>query len=409
MRARATSSAVVVAMTLGNVCTYGYQMVAARLLGPSDFGAFAALMGLLLVLGVAQLGLQATAARRISAHPEVADEVARATLGSAWRVGLAIGLLGVVLAPVVTATLHLDSWVTALMVPLAAAPITLTGAQIGVLQGRRQWGALALLYLANGLPRVVIGTVLLVLAPSETTAILGVAIGQLVPITIGAWLTRDPEHHHGSSPALRRELLVELLHNLHVLLAFFVLGNADILVARHGLSTQLAGLYGAGLIVSKVVLFMPQFVVVLAFPDMADQARPGRALRLALATVTALGVLATIATALLPRLALVFIGGDAYSAIAPHLWLFALSGTGLAVVQLLSYAVVARQSRHTVLWIWAGVLAVLAVGQAVSTPTALAVVVLVTDAVLALVLFAAVSAPRRARTGPSRPRRPAAR
>ena len=43
-RARDRGVAIAVAMGVMNVATYGYQMVAARALGPQDFGAFAALM-----------------------------------------------------------------------------------------------------------------------------------------------------------------------------------------------------------------------------------------------------------------------------------------------------------------------------------------------------------------------------
>ena len=55
-------------MAVTNIGTYGFQMVAARVLGPSDYGAIASMMAFLLVVAVLQLGLQATAARRIAEH-----------------------------------------------------------------------------------------------------------------------------------------------------------------------------------------------------------------------------------------------------------------------------------------------------------------------------------------------------
>ena len=68
----------------------------------------------------------------------------------------------------------------------------------------------------------------------------------------------------------------ETLHNSHALLAFFALSNVDILVARNVLDEHQAGLYAGGLILVKAVLFLPQFVVVLAFPSMADAAESRR-------------------------------------------------------------------------------------------------------------------------------------
>ena len=74
-RRRDTGRVIAVAMAVMNVATYGFQMVAARALGPQEYGAFAALMNLLLVVSVMSLAVQATAARRISTEPRdvVAD------------------------------------------------------------------------------------------------------------------------------------------------------------------------------------------------------------------------------------------------------------------------------------------------------------------------------------------------
>ena len=54
--------------------------------------------------------------------------------------------------------LRLDSLVTAALVALAAVPLTVMGGQAGILQGERRWLALAVVYVASGVPRLVIGT-----------------------------------------------------------------------------------------------------------------------------------------------------------------------------------------------------------------------------------------------------------
>ena len=41
------------------------------------------------------------------------------------------------------------------------------------------------------------------------------------------------------------------------------------IVARNVLTDHDAGLYAGGLILTKAVLFLPQFVVVIAFPSMS--------------------------------------------------------------------------------------------------------------------------------------------
>ena len=166
---RKLRSAAVIAVAMGvmNLSTYGYTVVAAHTIGKEPYGAFSALMGALLVISVLSLGLQATGARRISAHPEQVVAIERVVLGVGLRSALVLGALCLLLAPVLNEVLHLDSLPTALLVGLAAVPLTYMGAQAGVLQGERRWGLLALIYLAQGLGRLVLGLALIAFWPDR--------------------------------------------------------------------------------------------------------------------------------------------------------------------------------------------------------------------------------------------------
>ena len=147
--ARLRSGAVIaVAMGIMNLSTYGYTVLAAHTIGKEAYGAFSALMGALLVISVLSLGLQATGARRISAQPEQVVAIERVVLGVGLRSALVLGAVCLALAPVLNAVLHLNSLPTALMVGVAAFPLTYMGAQAGVLQGRTSLGAAR-----AGLPR----------------------------------------------------------------------------------------------------------------------------------------------------------------------------------------------------------------------------------------------------------------
>ena len=142
------------------------------------------------------------------------------------------------------------------------------------------------------------------------------------------------------------EVLREISHSSQALLAFFALSNVDILVARATLSDSEAGLYAGGLIVTKAVLFLPAFVVVLAFPSMASKHSTRYTLAVGLGISLTLGMLGMVGILLLPDLAELFVGGHDFAGIAEDLWLFALAGTILAMVQLLVYSTLARQQRE---------------------------------------------------------------
>jgi O-antigen/teichoic acid export membrane protein len=380
----------VIAVAMGgmNVATYAFTMIAARLLGPQSYGALASLLGTLLVIGVLQLGLQATAARRISADPHHVAQIEKTVLGVTYRASFALGLVLLALTPLVNRVLKLDSLATAALVAVAAVPLTITGGQLGVLQGERRWWPLAVIYLASGVPRLVIGTALILWHPNETSAMLGVALGTVPPVLLGWWALRRhrvtdvPTEEHGF-----RDVFREIAHNSQALFAFFALSNADIVVARNVLPEHSAGLYAGGLILAKAVLFLPQFVIVVAFPSMSTAAERGRALTRSLLVVGGLGVGATLGALALKDVALIFVGGDDYREIASTLWVFAILGTALSMLQLLVYSVLARQGKRSAYLVWAAFLVVVGVGYFVTTLHQLITLVVATDLVLFVLLL----------------------
>jgi hypothetical protein len=78
------------------------------------------------------------------------------------------------------------------------------------------------------------------------------------------------------------------------------------------------------------------------------------------------------------------VGGGEYREIASTLWVFAILGTALSMLQLLVYSVLARQGKRPVYLVWAAFLTVVCVGYFLTSLHALITLVVVTD----LVLFA---------------------
>lgn len=382
--------AVAVATSIMNVATYGFTMLAARLIGPSQYGAFIACLSLLVVVQVVALGIQATAARRIAVDRGHVAAIERAILSLTTKLSVAVGLVLCLLIPAIDALLNLDSLVTAAVVAIAAVPLTLAGGQAGILQGERRWGALAVFYLAAGIPRLLIGVVIILWRPDATSAIIAVGIGYCFPLLVGWWVLRDrrtPER--GTQEHSARSLLVETTHNSQVLFAYFALSSVDIVIARQVLPEHDAGLYAAGLIMAKVMLFLPQFVVVIAFPDMATPESRQRALIRSLTIVGVLGGLAVVAAKVLSGVAMVFVGGSEFAEVEDLLWMFAVLGTVLAMLQLQVYAVLARQGRRSVLLVWGALLVLVVLGLRTESLPGLVTVVVLVDAALLVVLTAA--------------------
>lgn len=399
------SSVIAVAMAAMNVSTYGFTILAARLLGPREYGALAAVMGLLLVINVASLGLQATGARRVSASPRDRADIESEILSASYRSALILGALCLLAVPVVTWTLRLDSWTTAALLAVAAVPLTVMGGQAGILQGERRWRPLAGIYLAMGLGRVVFGVIALLMSPHANGAMVGVALGAAVPVLVGWLALKRPRSAHGhtlsgtASPMriswARGGILREVSNNSHALLAFFALSNADVIIARLVLDDYQSGLYAGGLILAKAVLFLPQFVVVIAFPSMSAEGARRNLLLAALLLVLGIGALATGGAWVLSGVAVVFIGGAAYAPLESFVWAFAAIGTLLAMTQLMVYGVVARQHKRAVFVVWAGLLILLGVSTIIGSVTELlAYVASVEASVLIALLLVSLRSPR---------------
>ena len=384
-----TSTGIAVAMAVMNVATYGFVILASPLLGPSDYGALAASLNVLLVISVGSLGLQATAARRISAEPTRVGQIEHSIMRVTYRAAIVIGLLLAVLSPLVDGLLRLDSLPAALLIAFSAVPLTVFGGQVGVLQGERRWGPLGLMYLTNGLGRLIVGAACLVLQPSYLSSMVAIAIAFWLPVALGAWLLRHGrEHAEHTAEHRARSLLSESVRNGVALLAFFGLSSLDIVVARNFLSDHDAGLYAAGLILTKAMLFLPQFIVVVAFPSMSTGAERRRALTLSLALISGLGLMGAVASWLLSGIALRFVGGQQYAEVQDQLWLFAVLGTLLSMIQLLVYSVLARQGRVATYAVWLALFAMLGLGSAADSLSGLVAVVIAVDAVLLAVLLA---------------------
>lgn len=378
-----------------NLATYGFTLISARWLGPADYSAFAAMLGLVIVVNVVSLGLQATGARRVAETPGDRHVIETRIMATSLRAGLALALVCLAASPVVAAVLDLDSPVTAALLAIPAFCFAVMGGQAGILQGEGRWVPLSLVFAALGLARIVVGTAVLSVWPTSLGAMGGgVALASAVPVLVGVVALRHtvrrprPGEPPPASGRTHSRVLREVLFSSNALFAFFALATVDIVVARVVLDEHEAGLYAAGLIIVKAVQFLPQFVIVVAFPAMARHGSHRRLHLSGLGIILVLGAFITIATAALSDRVLVLVGGQQYAEVQSRLWLFAAVGALLAAVQLLVYSALAQQHQRAVIAIWTALGVIVAGSPLIGSGGQLVALVLVVDASLLAVLAA---------------------
>ena len=388
LRIADSSSGIAVSMAIMNVATYGFVILASPLLGTERYGAVAASLNVLLVISVGALGLQATAARRISAEPQHVAQIEDSILRVTYRAATALGLILLVLSPVIQRVLDQDRLGVALIIAASAVPMTIAGGLAGILQGERRWAGLGALYIASGVPRLVIGGAFIAWRPTEFWALVGVAISFWAPVLVGLWVLRHERHPtHKTAEHTGMAMLKESISNGQALFAFFALSSVDIIVAVNVLSKHEAGLYASGLILAKAMLFLPQFVVIVAFPSMATGSERRKALVVSLSLVAALGAVGTLAAWLLSSVAIRFVGGAKYAEVEPRLWVFAILGTLLSMIQLLVYSVLARQGKRSVYVVWLALVTMVGVGLTADSVLELVTIVVLVDLSLLVALL----------------------
>jgi O-antigen/teichoic acid export membrane protein len=378
---------IAVATGLMNAATYGFTLIGARRLGPTGYGAFAAMLGLVIVVNVVSLGLQATGARRVAAAPGDRGVIEARVMAVSVRCGIALAVVCLAASPLVARVLSLDSWLTAALLAVPAFCFSVMGGQAGILQGEGRWLPLAAVFVSLGVARIVIGSVAISVSATPFSATFGgIAVAAVVPLAVGAVaLRRTAVAGTRTATATGRthsRVLREVVLSAHALFAFFALSTVDVVVARVVLDEHEAGLYAAGLILSKAVLFLPQFVIVIAFPAMARHGADHRLHLWGLGVVLAVGGVVSLVAAALPGVAVVFVGGRAYAEVAGSLWAFAAVGTVLAAVQLLVYSALARRHQRSIGLLWVALVAISAGSLLVHTGTGLLTLVCVVDLAL---------------------------
>jgi O-antigen/teichoic acid export membrane protein len=291
-------------------------------------------------------------ARRAAIDP--GPHTDRVALGYGVWVGGAVALVIAAASPVLAAFLRLGSVVPVLLVACSLAPFAVTSAAQGLLQGAERFGRLAAVFVIASALRLACGGAAVALGYGVTGAIAGTAVAAVlaaVPAVVLAMRAVD----------VRATLRRPRGHDsdiAHVVLAvggLLVLANIDVLLGRHYLTAEAAGLYAVGALVARATYWAPQFISVSVFSRLTDPDQRRRLLPRSLAIVAAIGTVATLLTFFLAEPILTAVFGARYAPLAPYLWWFAFTGSVQAVAQLLISSGIAAADRWTPLLVWSGI------------------------------------------------------
>jgi len=383
---------------IASATNYASNLVFARILNPEGFGELTALLSLSVVIAIPTAAAQTVIAERTAVHLAEGhlDRVrylARYAFAHFAVIAVIVGLLYVLAIPLVIDVMNLRHIGPA----LALAPLIFLGfmqpLSLGLAQGMDRFVALGLMLLAIAVARIAFGVPWAWAGGGAGGAIAGQALGVAVVLAVSAWVLRDLFPRRGTGAArsgLKRRPNIDAVTASGAFVAFALLSNLDILLAKLYLEPREVGVYAAIATVGKVVTFLPAAIAIAMVPSAARARRESgsseRVLRIAglLVALTALSV--AIPAALAPDLVVsVMFGGD-YEQAADGVLPIVFAGAGLAMVYLLAtYAVAIRDRRWAALVVVAVALQVIGISLFHGSPAQIATVQAVVVGVVLLV------------------------
>ena len=246
-----------------------------RLLGPADYGIYASMLSLTLVLGAVTAIIQTVTTNYVAQLRAAGRmEDVGAILSYLLRRLLPWGAFGVtlmwLLGHPLAGLLHLPSavpvWVMGtVMLPIVASPILLGG-----MRGLERYGAFGSTLVGMALLRLGIGVGLILIGWGAVGAIASLPLSNLGAFALGLiWLVDVFRSRNHEFRPDRSNILSYALYVAVGLTAFTVVTNMDVVIVKSNFIPEEAGLYSAVATTGKIALYLPSAVATLLLPKVA--------------------------------------------------------------------------------------------------------------------------------------------
>jgi O-antigen/teichoic acid export membrane protein len=346
---------VLAAILVWNASNFGFNSVAARLLGPAGYSELAATVALLYVASPVLISIQtltsrAATALTVSGAEGDVGQMVRAATRRLTIVACLLTAAAAAASPLLGDLLRLPSGIPVAIVVAGLALSLLTHCQRGALQGTARFGRFATSTVVEGLAKVVgAAAILLLIDSSVDGAAAAIPLAAACALVANRALLRalpsaSAEEHKAEVPVERSSATT-----LATFILLALLLSADVFAARRFLAGHEAGLYAAVSLCGKVAYFATSAIPVFLFPSFSarrDRGRSGRRLLAAgIAVVVAVCCLIAAVYALAPRLILDPLFGSRYAGASGYLGQIAIAFGAYAVTYLSATYLVACRSR----------------------------------------------------------------
>ena len=370
---------------LSSAVAYGSNLAFSRVLSPESFGDLTALLALAVVISVPTGAAQTVVAARVAAHNAAGEVdrivyIVRYALAHVCLIATVVMLLYIAAIPFVNSALELQALGAAIALTPVIWLVFPVPIVLGVLQGLERYVAFGFMSLAIALSRPAFGIPWAKSGGGAGGALAGQAIGNIIVLIAAGFLLRGWWRRTGSGAGkagLKRKPNVATVSASGAFVAFAVISNFDIVLAKLFLTPREVGVYAALATVGKILIFLPGAIAVALVPSAArareDLRERGKALRVAAIAVVSTTAVVAIPIGLMPEKTIELMFGERYIGGAPGVLPMMFAGTGLALLYLLVVYSVTIEDRRWMLLLVMGVgLQVLGIWQFHDSPAQIA-------------------------------------
>ncbi|MCP3938756.1 MAG: hypothetical protein GY708_25695 [Actinomycetia bacterium] len=388
------------AMVAANCGNLAFHAIASHRLGPESYGALGSLLAVLFAFavpaGAVQVALSGETARLLARGVGVDS---RRLLHRFVVMGIAGGLVAILISPLLSDYLKLGSSYTVMMLGAFVLPATVGLVPRAVLLGAERHRDHARVVIGGAGIRVLLGALLLWWSATLMAALVAIALSEVGLCLMLLVVARDrvPDAWHLT---LRPS---DFSAAMFALLGLWLLVGADTVLARHYLIEAHSGLYAAAATVGRIGLFIPLAVTSIVYPRivaLAGTRQAGVLVRNSVAAITVVGAVASIGLAIVVKPVVPWIFGARFEVSAAILFGMGLTATAAGVLNLLIHVHLANRSRSA-FTAWVGLVLVV-IGVGFSHSSAITIVSIACMGSVAAALLAAIALrPQELVGGPS--------
>jgi O-antigen/teichoic acid export membrane protein len=333
----------IASLTVGNAA---FHLLAARLLGPSQYSEVVSLVAAQGLITLPFGGIQYAVARFVAEDAARGDAGAVSAFVRRALFGTLVGSAAITAAvtaasPLVRHALGVEKLTPVVLAALYMLPALLAPTMWGVAQGLQRFGLISASLIVGVVSRIGLILALIPLGLGVGgvmgATFVGGILALLAPLPFVLLWARGPRRA-GSGPT-NRTVLLYVAPVVAGTLAVTSLTTIDLIAAKVSLSAHDAGIYGSASFIGRLLLYLPMTIATVLLPKVTSRAAVRRDTREILyASLAVTAVFSLVGTALLITLPHLVVGatfGAKYNGAVPLIGLFGLAMSTYALLNVL--------------------------------------------------------------------------